>query len=442
VRILVIDIENMGLDFVLRCAAQDHEVRWFRLQDKKPVRDGEGFKGFKFSADWRDDMPWARDGLIFITGNFKYVAELDRYRDLGYKIFGPTVASAKLEIDRQAFMALVETAGIEVPHYEMFNSFNDAEKFARKSDKAYVFKPLGDEADKSLTYVASDPADMVGWLQRQIKAGKVLKGRCMLQEKIDLCCEFGVSGWFGPDGFLPDKWQECVEHKKLMDGEIGPATGEQGTLTQYVEKSKLADEMLMPLVPTLKQLGHCGDFAVGVGIGKDGKAYPFECTARTGWPAFFNQVASHKGDMAQWMHDLCDGKDSLKVSNDICLSVVMAQPRYPYNNSPPELVEGNPISGVEDVADDVHFASVMLAKGPMMKDGKIVDGPVFQTTGEYVLVATGLGKTIERAHKNVYAVVDAVKFPNAMFRRDIGRKVQRALPEMQKFGYALDMKAG
>jgi hypothetical protein len=63
--------------------------------------------------------------------------------------------------------------------------------------------------------VSKDLADMVGWLRRQIKLGKVLKGPAMLQEKVERLDELGVSGWMGPDGFLPDKWQVCVEHKPL-----------------------------------------------------------------------------------------------------------------------------------------------------------------------------------------------------------------------------------
>lgn len=440
-RVLLIDQENLGLDFVLRSAAADHDVRWFRLQDKKPTKDGEGFKGFAFVDDWRQHMKWAREGLIVCTGNFKFLPELDRYRDLGFKIFAPTVASAKLEIERSAGMEAMKKAGIDVPPYQVFDSLQAAEKAARKSDKPFVFKPCGDEEDKSLTYVSSDPADLVGWLQRQIKAGKKMKGKCMLQDKLDMACEFGVSGWFGPEGFLPEKWQECVEHKKLMDGEIGPATGEMGTVCQYVEKSKLATDMLMPLEPLLKKLGHRGDFSIGVGIDKKGKAHPFEFTARCGWPAFYIQTASHQDDPATWMRDLLDGKDTLKVSRDIAIGVVMAQPRWPYGDSKPEMVEGNPISGIEEVADDLHFASVMMGKGPTMKDGKIVDGPVYQTSGEYVMVATGLGKTISAARKKVYETVKSVKFPNAMFRQDIGEKVIEALPTIQKFGFAISMKA-
>src|SRR5208282_2888033 len=130
-----------------------------------------------------------------------------------------------------------------------FDTLEDAEKFARKSDRAWVHKPLGSEGDKSLTYCSRDQADMVGWLQRQIRRGKKLQGRCMLQERIDRLAELGVSGWMGKDGFLPGKFQICFEGKPLMNDDIGPATGEQIDVAQYVDKDKLADEMLLPMEP-------------------------------------------------------------------------------------------------------------------------------------------------------------------------------------------------
>jgi phosphoribosylamine--glycine ligase len=423
----------MALDFVLRCVAADHDVRWYR--HGKKTRDGEGFKGFKVITDWKESMPWAKDGLIICTGNFVHIAELDRFRDLGYKIFGPTVKSAELEIKRSVGMEAMKAAGIEIPPYHEFKSLEDAEKFARKSDDCWVFKPMGDESDKSLTFVSCDPAQMVGWIRQKIERGMVLKGSCMLQEKIDLLAEVGVAAWCGPEGFLPDCWEESFEHKKLMNGEIGPATGEQGTFMQRVEKSKLADEVLKPLETALRVIGHSGDFSVNCGIDTKGRAFPFEFTARAGWPAFFIQIASVKGDPAQWMRDWLDGKDSLKMSYDGAIGVVMAQPMYPYNKSTPEMVEGNPISGAEDVIDDLHFASVMMGKGPKWEDGKIVDRSIYQTTGEYVMVATGLGKTVEKARKAVYDVVDQVKFPNAMYRTDIGEKLENSLTKLHGFGY-------
>ena len=427
-RILCIDVECMGLDFVLRSAAAGHQVRWFRYSTK-PLRDGEGMTGFQIVDDWRPHMPWAREGLILSTGNWRYSQELDRYRDLGYRIFAPTAASARLEIDREAGQDAMRAAGIEIPPFEVFDSLKAARDFAAKHDETYVHKPMGDEADKSLTYVAHDQEDLCGWLDHQIRSGKKLKGKCMLQQKIDLLCELGVSGWFGPEGFLPDKWQVCVEHKNLMNDELGPATGEQGTVCQYVDEDKMATEILKPMEPILRTLGHRGDFAVGCGIDKRGRAYPFEFTARCGWPAFMIQMASHFGDPAQWMRDLLDGNDTLKVSYDVAIGVVMAQPRYPYNSSPPELVEGNPIRGIKDAGNAVHLVSAMKSRGE------------YETTGEMVAVVTGLGKTIEKARDKVYSSVSKVRFPNRMYRTDIGCKVIDALPKLHQFGYLADMRA-
>lgn len=438
--VLIIDSDGVGLDFALRAAAAGHAVKLFRFT-KRPSRYGEGFKQITLVDDWRGHMPWAKDGLILSTSNNRYLTELDRYRDFGYKIFGPTVASAKLEIDRKAGMDAFEAIGVDMPAYQTFSSLEDAEAFARKSSDAWVVKPMGDEEDKSLTYVSHDPADLVGWLRRQIGLGKKLKGKIMLQEKVDRLEEIGVSGWMGPEGFLPDKFQTCVEHKPLMNGDIGPATGEQGTVMQYTFKDKLAEQMLLPMEPILRTLGHRGDFAVGAMVDKSGKAWPLEFTARCGYPAWWIQCASHRGDPVRWMRDLLDGKDTLRVNYDVAIGVVLAQPCYPFNLASPAQVEGVPIQGVEGVLADVHLVEAMMGKGPAMDAGKLVDRPTYQTAGEYVLVATGLGKTVTKARKAVYGTVDEIRFPNRMFRTDIGEKVIKALPAMHQHGYLLDMQA-
>lgn len=431
-KVLVVDTELAGLDFALRCIDADHEVLLFQ-QTAHPI--GRGFPGLKRTDDLQSAMKWVgRDGLVVPTGNSKFVRDLDRYREFGFNVFGPTVQSAALEIDRAKGMAAMKACGIDLPHFETFDSLGAAEKFARKSDRAYVFKPLGSEDDKSLTFVSNDPADLVGWIERQIARGAKTR-KCMLQEKIDLIADFGVSSWFGPEGFLPDKAQECFEHKKLCNGEKGPNTGEMGTLTQYVERSKLFDEMLAPMAPILATLGHRGDFAIGVGVDTAGKAWPLEFTARLGWPAFYIQCASHKGDPAQWMMDLMNGGDTLKVDYRPAIGVVLAQPPWPRFDGAAERVEGVPIMGMDEVWDQVHPAMMMIGKGPNMDGDKVVDGPQHQTAGEMVAIVTGLGRTVEKARKAVYGAVDRIKFSDQLYRTDIGEKVEKCLPALHKAGY-------
>jgi len=438
-RILIADVESQGLGLALRAVEAGHEVRLARWS-RTPIRDGDGFSSISIVDDWRPSMAWVKGGLVITTGNARWMTEMDRFRDFGFDIFGPTARSAELEINRQAGMEAMQAVGIEVPAYQSCNSLEEAEKLARKSPDPMVFKTLGSEDDKSLTYVADDPADMVGWLGRQIARGMRLKGPCMLQAKIDMVAEIGVSGWFGPEGFLPDKWQTCFEHKKLMAGDNGPNTGEMGTVCQYVETDKLADEMLVPMAPILRTAGHRGDFAVGAGIDSKGRCWPFEFTARLGWPAFPIQLASHRGDPVLWMKDLMLGKDTLRVRTDVAIGVVLAQPRFPYGGAPTEAVEGNPIRGLEGAWPDVYPFAVMAGKGPMMRDGEVVAGTICQTSGECVAVATGLGRTVEQARRRVYDTVDQVRFANRMFRTDIGEKLADQLPFLHEHGYATQMR--
>jgi len=436
-RVLIIDQDRVGLDFALRCAAAGHDVRWF-LYAKKPSRDGEGFKRIQMVDDWRPHMKWAKDGLIICTHNGKYIREIDRYREFGYKIFGPTPRSAELEIKRSVGMEAMQAVGIDVPPYHTFASLEEALKFAWKAQDPFVFKTMGDEEDKSLSFVPHDPGELAGWIQSKINAGMKLKGPCMLQEKIEMLAEVGVSGWFGPDGFLPEKWQICFEHKKLMDYEVGPNTGEMGSVTQYCKTDKLAAETLLPMEPILRVLGHRGDFAIGAGVDTKGRIWPFEFTARLGYPAFYIQTASHKGDPAQWMRDLLDGEDTLKVSRDAAIGVLMAQPPFPYDQD----VRVNPIGGLDDVSeDDIHLVSALMERGPVWEVGKIVEKPIVKTANDYVLVATSLGKTVEQAREKVYGVIDQIKFPDAIYRHDIGLKVQKVLPDLHDFGFALDLEA-
>lgn len=438
--ILLIDSEGLGLDLAIRFSDAGHSVKWFRYS-KKPTKDGNGFHGFKIVDSWQPHMSWAREGLIFLTGNSRFLPEIDKFRDLGFEVFGPTAKSAELEINRGVGMQAMIDAGIDVPPYEVFANMAGAEKFAAKSDKVYVFKVLdGSVTDKALTYVSSSPADMVGWLRRNMKAGKTIK-KCMLQEKIDADFEIGINGWFGPNGFLPEKFQLSWEHKPLLPGDIGPNTGEMISVSQYVEHDKLVDDFLLPMVGTLKRARHRGDFCVGAMIDKQGKAWPLEMTARAGYPALFGQLASHKGDPAQWMRDLLDGKDTLRVSDDVCVAVVLGQPQFPYETSPSELVEGNPISGITDEnMDALHFCGVMKAKGPVMKGSKIVEEDTFQTSDEYVMIVTALGKTVKRARDKVYRTIGEIKFANMIYRNDAGEKVEAAIPVMHKAGVALELE--
>ena len=121
-------------------------------------------------------------------------------------------------------MKLMEKVGIECAPYKTFPNMKAAEAHVLKTEERFVFKTLGDNEDKSLTYVSKGPGDLVAWMRRTPPP----KGEVMLQTFIK-GIEMGVSRFMGTKGWV-GQWNESFEHKKLMPGNYGPNTGEMGTI--------------------------------------------------------------------------------------------------------------------------------------------------------------------------------------------------------------------
>jgi len=419
--VLLLDSDCCGTDIAYRAAEAGHAVRlWQPKENGVASRDGEGFPGIQKVTGWKDSMMWAKPGLIVNLFNGPITKELDRYRSFGYPVFGPSSASAALEIKREAGMKALEAKGIKVPAYETFKTLQEAEKYASKADRRLVFKTLGDEEDKSLSYVGSDPEDMVWRIRSWIEAGMALKGPCMLQDFID-GIEVGVSRWMGAEGFV-GPWNVNFEFKKLMPGDYGPATGEMGTVTKYAEKSKLADLTLAPMEETLRKLGHIGDVDLNCIVDDKGEPWCLEWTNRFGWPSTQILFASHKGDPVKWMKDALKGKDSLEVDDRTAMGVLMAAPPFPYPDDDGDAA-GLRISGIEDEWQNVAPWQIRL------------EGDEYLTTGSYVCVVTALASDVHDVIPKAYATVDRIKFPNRIVRSDIGARLEKQLPKLHSLGF-------
>lgn len=433
-RVLIVDTDGVGLAFGWRCVLAGHEVRWFvKPKPSNSKLSGKGFKGITRVDNWVASIKWA--DLVFSTSNDDYIDRLDHFKKMGVKVYAPSKKSADLEINRSAGMKFLEKHGIECPPYKTFKTLKEAEQYVWKTEERFVFKPLGSEEDKSLTYCSKSPADMIATLQRWQKDGMVLKGECMLQTFIS-GKEFAVSRWMGSKGWI-GKPNINWEHKPLMSSGVGPNTGEAGTVMCYVEDDKLYKDCLEPLGESLLGLGHLGDIDVNCIVDDKGKAWPLEFTCRPGWPAFNIMLSEHKGDPVQWMLDACDGKDTLDVSMEIAIGVVIAIPNYPYGGDDPKNSEGVPIYGVTKKNQKyLHPQSVQILNMPDMEGEKVVMRNIWATSGDYVMIATGLGKTIKQASERVYGTVKEVAIKNKMYRDDIGESLEKELPELQKLGYA------
>ncbi len=433
-RILTIDTNKAEVDFYLRCMEAGHKVKCYIKQEGVSKNIGRGI--LDIVPDWREHIEWA--DLIYLADNSKYLPQIDMLRKQGKLVIGATEKSAKWELDRETGQDIFEKCGISIIPSESFSNYDAAIDYVKKTGGRLVSKPCG-EAAKELSYVSKSPEDMIFMLEKWKKT----EGKCniIIQEFIP-GIEMAVGGWFGPHGFN-EGWLENFEFKKLMNDDIGVNTGEMGTVIRYVKDSKLADEMLKPIEKELLKTGHTGYVDVAVIIDEEGQPWPLEFTMRPGYPTFNIQQELHGSDPADWLLCLAEGEDEDHIIYDtISVGVVTAIPDFPYNNLSGLDVTGIPIYGLEQPLEhQYHPCEVMIGGIPCLKDGKIGKDKAFVTAGSYVMVTTGTGETVKEASECAYEYVNEINIPGGMmYRTDIGDRLKKQLPKLQKFGYATGMK--
>jgi phosphoribosylamine--glycine ligase len=377
--------------------------------------------------------------------NTYYVDVLEPYRLEGYPVFAGGCEAAKMELDRQHGQDLMKKHGIRIMESVAFHDYDAAIAYVKKHPEMLVSKPSGD-ANKALSYVADNAGDMVYMLDRwkhreDLRAAAKAEGFILQEKKVGI--EMAVGGWYGPGGW--SRWcYENWENKKLMAGDLGVATGEMGTVTRPVLRSKLAQQVLYPIEPYLKKIGYVGYIDNNCIIDDKGHPWPMEWTMRDGWPLRHNVIAQMKvGDPAQWMLDLLHGKDTIDfVDKQVCISVVMAIPDFPYSRLTNKEVCGIPVYGAANDSEHIHPCEIMMGEAPVDCGGKIVTMPHWVTAGDYVLVCTGTGDTISAARRSAYSAIKKVKVPNSPFyRTDIGHgRLIKQLPKLHAMGYGLGLE--
>lgn len=442
-RVLLLDTASNLLDLALRCQKAGHQVKWFEApeSDGSLPKAGTGLvdKIHDYNELRRKWLDWA--DLIYMADNAKYLQLLEPYRRRGYPIFGAGIAASELELDRMAGLSAMKKVGMNMIPSKEFRDYDSAIKFVEKSAKPYVSKPCWD-ADKDLTYVAKDADDLVFMLEQWRKNAEYRKQAkkhgFILQERIT-GTEFAVGGFFGPHGWNK-YFLENFEYKKLMYGDLGPATGEMGNAAMAVKKSKLFDKALAPLTKKLHDMGYVGYVDNNCIVTDDGEVWPLELTiGRDGCPIRYNRDALVIGDPVEWMIDLVNGCDTLTMKeNTVCVAVVVALPPFPYPSRIGKDLDGTPVWNATNAAQ-IHPVEMRVAQNiPVLVDGKIRRLPNYVATDDYVFVGTGEGATLTGARKSVYSAIEKVKISRSPFYRlDIGAgRLVKQLPVLHKNGFA------
>jgi len=179
--------------------------------------------------------------------------------------------------------------------------------------------------------------------------------------------------------------------------------------TPELEK-QIMDRILQPTMDGFLAdgLDFHGVLFVGLMIGEDGPKV-IEFNNRFGDPETQSVLMRLESDIVDIFEACINGTladQEIKWSEKRAVCVVIASGGYPGSYE-----KGKPISGLDDVDDDI----VVFHAGTALKDGQIV------TAGGRVLGVTATGATNDEARAKAFANVEKITFEGAQFRRDIGK---------------------
>jgi phosphoribosylamine-glycine ligase len=198
---------------------------------------------------------------------------------------------------------------------------------------------------------------------------------------------------------------------------------------RYVDRSKLADQMLRPLASLLDRIGFIGNCDVNCIIDEDGTPWPLEFTMRCGWPSTNIEMELLNVDPVEFWYGLATGKvpRNHHKLNEVAIGVVLAIPDFPYSHKTAKETVGVPIYGLTpSIAEHWHPAQVM--KGDKTDQA---------TAGDYVGICSATGSTVREAQRRVYSRIKRLELPSSPFYRvDIGGRLRKDLPALQAHGYA------
>jgi phosphoribosylamine--glycine ligase len=339
---------------------------------------------------------------------------VDAFRRAGLKIFGPTKAAAQLESSKDFAKAFMVRHNIPTAFYETFSDVTAAHAYIDKHGAPIVIKADGLAAGKGVIVAMSliDAHQAVDMMLSDNKLGDA-GARVVIEEFLE-----GEEASFivMVDGKNVLPLATSQDHKRLMDGDLGPNTGGMGAyspapvVTPEVYARALR-EVIMPTVHGMEKEGHTytGFLYAGLMISPDGAIKVLEFNCRMGDPETQPIMLRLKTDLLTMMEHAVNGTlDAIEVEWDrrTALGVVLAAANYPDTPRSGDVINGLPARSEED-------AHVFHA-GTKLVDGKVV------TSGGRVLCVTALGDSVRMAQRRAYQVVDEIHFDGCQSRRDIG----------------------
>ncbi|MDG3042157.1 phosphoribosylamine--glycine ligase [Roseicyclus marinus] len=337
----------------------------------------------------------------------------DALAGAGILAFGPSAAAAKLEASKGFTKEICDACAAPTAGWARFADAAAARDYVSAQGAPIVVKADGLAAGKGVVvaetieeaHAAID--DMFGGAFGAAGAEVVIEEFMTGEE---------ASFFVLSDGETVLPIGTAQDHKRIGEGDTGPNTGGMGAyspapvLTDAVAEAAL-ERIVKPTVAEMAKRGtpFQGVLYAGLMI-KEGQPRLVEYNVRFGDPECQALMMRLGGQALDLMLACAEGRlAEMEVSwaEDHAMTVVMAAKGYPGSYA-----KGSVIDGLDGMPEDSHH--MVFHAGTARAEGK------WRANGGRVLNVTARGASLQEARDRAYGMVDAIDWPDGVFRRDIG----------------------
>lgn len=329
-------------------------------------------------------------------------------------VFGPDKAAARLEADKAWAKQLMRSAAIPTAESRSFSDPERAIAYVESREESLVVKAAGLAKGKGVVVCdtreqAIDAINRILVRREFDNAGStiVIEQRLQGPELSVLALVDGRNILILPP---------CQDHKRLLDGDMGPNTGGMGAfcpspLATREIMERVEREILVPAVDALRREGiiYRGVLYAGLMLTHAGPKV-LEFNVRFGDPECQPIMARLRADLLTLLEATATGKlheCAIDWDPRPAVSVVLASEGYPASPHTGQVIEGlDEAAAMDDVTID-HAATARNAQGQIL------------SAGGRVLTVTALADTLALARARAYAACSRIRFQGMVMRGDI-----------------------
>lgn len=384
-----------------------------------PGNGGTSREGENVSLDENDPTAvaaFAKDhgcGMVVIGPEAPLVVGVaDAVREAGIPCFGPGAEGAQMEGSKLFSKQLMERAGVPTAAYGSFTDEQSALDYVNAQGAPLVVKADGLAAGKGVI-VATELEQALDAVHECFSGAFGDAGNTVVIEEMLTGPECSLLAF--TDGITVRPMATSQDHKRALEGDLGPNTGGMGVYSPVpIVTTEEHETMVAIMHRTVEQLHREGIDYRGCLYGgfmlTPAGPKVLEFNARFGDPETQVILPRLQNDLVDVMLACAEQRlDEVELSwcDDWAVSVVLTSAGYPGSYE-----KGKVITGIED-AEALDGVTVYHA-GTREQDGQIL------TNGGRVIDVTALGATFEDARNRAYAACEKIGFEGKTLRHDIG----------------------